>query len=111
VILVLFGVGSGVGIVGGGAAGQLLYNWRKETMPILCGLAAMGGIAPVYYLINADLQKAGLPAAMAMAFLAGVVSSVAAPNLRAAIINVNGARWRGRLGGWVRFGSVGGGVL
>lgn len=27
VVILLFGIGGGVGVVAGGAAGQLLYNW------------------------------------------------------------------------------------
>jgi MFS family permease len=30
VVLTVFNIGGGAGLVGGGAAGQLLYNWRKE---------------------------------------------------------------------------------
>jgi hypothetical protein len=90
VILLLFGIGSAIGIIGGGALGQLVYNRRKEWMPVLAGLCVMAGIGPLYFLVNADLQVAGLGAAMAMSALAGIVSSVAAPNLRAAMLNVNG---------------------
>jgi hypothetical protein len=89
-VLLLFGLGGGVGIIAGGAAGQLLYNWRKEAMPVMAGACIMLGVAPVYYLINVDLQAAGVPATLAMAALAGAVVSVAAPNLRAAMLNVNG---------------------
>lgn len=27
VVILLFGIGCGVGVIAGGAAGQLLYNW------------------------------------------------------------------------------------
>ncbi|KIZ04154.1 major facilitator superfamily MFS-1 [Monoraphidium neglectum] len=94
-VLLLFGLGGGVGIIAGGAAGQLLYNWRKEAMPVMAGACIMLGVAPVYYLINVDLQAAGVPATLAMAALAGAVVSVAAPNLRAAMLNVNEPETRG----------------
>jgi predicted MFS family arabinose efflux permease len=31
VIILLFGVGGGVGVLAGGAAGQLLYNWWVQA--------------------------------------------------------------------------------
>jgi predicted MFS family arabinose efflux permease len=31
VIILLFGVGGGVGVLAGGAAGQLLYNWCVQA--------------------------------------------------------------------------------
>ncbi|KAI8473562.1 MAG: major facilitator superfamily domain-containing protein, partial [Monoraphidium minutum] len=95
VVLLLFGIGGGVGIIAGGAAGQLLYNWRKEWMVVLSAVCIMAGVGPVYFLINADLKAAGLPATLAMAALAGIVVSVAAPNLRAAMLNVNEPETRG----------------
>jgi hypothetical protein len=56
VVLLMFGIGSGIGIVAGGAVGQLLYNWRKEWMPIMAGACVMAGIAPLYWIVNSDLQ-------------------------------------------------------
>ncbi len=34
-LIVLFGLGGGIGVVGGGALGQWLYNRRKEYLPLL----------------------------------------------------------------------------
>jgi hypothetical protein len=59
VVLLMFGVGSGIGIVAGGAVGQLLYNWRKEWMPVMAGACVMAGIAPLYWIVNSDLQVGG----------------------------------------------------
>lgn len=67
------------------------YNWRKEYMPVLCGICALAVPGPLYYIINADLQAAGLGATLAMAALAGLLAAIAAPNVRAALLNVNGA--------------------
>ncbi|GBF91667.1 MFS transporter [Raphidocelis subcapitata] len=95
VIIIVFNLGGGVGLVAGGAAGQLLYNRRKELMPLLCGLASICTTGPMYYLVNADIKAAGLGPTLAMAALAGLFSAVAAPNVRAAMLNVNEPETRG----------------
>ncbi|KAF6255108.1 major facilitator superfamily domain-containing protein [Scenedesmus sp. NREL 46B-D3] len=94
VVILLFGLGGGVGVLAGGAAGQLLYNWRKESMAVLTGLSVLAGVGPVYFLVNADLQ---LPATASGAF-AGATSSllsITGPNLRAIMININTPETRG----------------
>eukprot|EP00775_Hariotina_reticulata_P010190 gene10190-10350_t len=78
-----------------GAVGQLLYNWRKESMAILTGLSVLGGIGPVFFLVNAPLQSMSLAVSLAMAALAGVLVSIAGPNLRAIMLNVNVPETRG----------------
>jgi hypothetical protein len=46
-------------------------------MALLTGVSVLAGVAPVLYLINADIQQTGLPAALAMSALAGALASVA----------------------------------
>lgn len=46
-------------------------------MAVLTGVSVLAGVAPVLFLINADIQATGLPAALAMSALAGALSSVA----------------------------------
>ena len=96
-IIVIFNVGGGFGLVSGGAVGQLLYNWKKEWMVAFCGVCTLLSPGPMYYIINTDLKAAGMGATLVMAFLAGLLSAAAAPNVRAAVLNVNGA-W---VAGWV----------
>jgi hypothetical protein len=64
-------------------------------MALLIGLSVVAGAAPVLLLINADLQAMGLPATLATAAAAGALASVAGPNLRAVVINVNTPESRG----------------
>jgi hypothetical protein len=52
VIVIVFNLGGGVGLVAGGAAGQLLYNRKKELMPVLCAAANVAVTAPMYYLVR-----------------------------------------------------------
>lgn len=107
VIIIVFNLGGGVGLVAGGTAGQLLYNRRKELMPLLCGLASIATTGPMYYLVNADIKAAGLGPTLGMAALAGVFAAMAAPNVRAAMLNVNGALGAAGARGGVRAGRPG----
>ena len=91
VAVLVFNLGGGAGLVAGAGAGQLLYNWRKEWMPLLCGLAVLLVPAPLAFMINGDLLHAGLPATLAVAAAAGALGMVSPPNMRAALLNVNGA--------------------
>lgn len=93
-VVLAVGLGGGVGVVGGGLAGQWLYNRRKWSMPVFIGTATMLGAPPLWYLVNADL-RGSLPAAFAAAALAGVMSSVVGPNMRAMMMNVNEPETRG----------------
>ncbi|GLC48102.1 hypothetical protein PLESTB_000715300 [Pleodorina starrii] len=94
-VLLFFGGGGALGVIGGGAGGQWLYNKRKEYQALLAGGCVLLGIAPLYVLINADLQRLGLGATCFLAALGGAVASVAGPNLRSVMLNVNEPETRG----------------
>jgi hypothetical protein len=83
------------GTVAGGALGQYLYNRRKEYMPLLMGLGVLGGMAPLYAVINADFSRVGMGFIATMSMLAGLVSSLPVPNVRAVVLNVNEPELRG----------------
>ncbi|GLI68460.1 hypothetical protein VaNZ11_012882, partial [Volvox africanus] len=95
VVLLFFASGGAVGVIGGGAGGQWLYNKRKEYQALLAGGSVLAGIGPLYALINADLQHIGLAATCFLAALGGAVASVAGPNLRSVMLNVNEPETRG----------------
>ncbi|KAG2422826.1 hypothetical protein HXX76_015768 [Chlamydomonas incerta] len=94
-VLLLFGAGGAVGVILGGALGQWLYNKRKEYQALLAGGCVLLGIAPLYVLINADLQAMGLGATCVLSAIGGAVASVAGPNLRSVMLNVNEPETRG----------------
>jgi sugar phosphate permease len=95
-VLLLFGLGGGLGVLAGGAAGQAIYNaGRKEGVALLMAASAWAGIGPLAWLLNADVAGAGLGAACVMAALAGAIASVPGPNLRAVMLNVNPPEARG----------------
>ena len=88
-VLLAFGVASGVGTVAAGAAGQWLYNRREELMVLFAAGAVLLGVAPVLYLVAADLSGAPLAGPVVAAAAAGALVVVAGPNIRAATMNVN----------------------
>ncbi|EFJ46143.1 hypothetical protein VOLCADRAFT_93591 [Volvox carteri f. nagariensis] len=94
-VILFFGAGGALGVIGGGAGGQWLYNKRKEYQALLAGGCVLAGIGPLYALINSDLQRMGLAASCFVAALGGAVASVAGPNLRSVILNVNEPETRG----------------
>ncbi|KAG1670543.1 hypothetical protein FOA52_015408 [Chlamydomonas sp. UWO 241] len=92
-VITFFGLGAGVGVFAGGAAGQALYNRRKEWMPLFSGGCVLLGIFPLMYIINVRFENVAL--ACALAACAGLVASVAGPNVKAITINVNDPESRG----------------
>jgi predicted MFS family arabinose efflux permease len=94
-VLLVFGLSGGAGVLAGGAGGQWLYNRRKEALAVFSGAAVLLGIAPVLWLVNADLLAAGVPAVAAAAAAAGAVASVPGPCMRAVMLNVNPPGVRG----------------
>ncbi len=54
-LILLFGVGNGIGVIGGALLGQSLYNRRKEYMALLMAVCVLLGIGPLFYLVNGDV--------------------------------------------------------
>ncbi len=79
----------------GGALGQHLYNKRKEYLPLLMGVGVLGGMAPLYAIINADFAHVGVGFVATMSTISGLVASLPVPNLRAVVLNVNEPELRG----------------
>ncbi|GAX82743.1 hypothetical protein CEUSTIGMA_g10169.t1 [Chlamydomonas eustigma] len=93
-IISVFGVGGGIGVVAGGWLIQHLYNKKKEYMPMLAGCCVLLGVGPAMYLVNGPVGSQ-LGWSFFMAFVDGVLASVAGPCVKAAIINVNDPEVRG----------------
>ncbi len=112
-MVVIFGAGSVVGSLVGGAGGQWLYNRTPGALGALMAATTAAGALPLLYVVNA----ASLSGASGMAFLGGVLSCVTgaparrqtraraqaltrpprAPgtNVRAVLIGVNAPETRG----------------
>ena len=80
-VLLVLGLGGAVGVVGGGALGQALYNRRKWSMSVFIGGCTVLGVLPLYYIVNADV-KASPALTVVMALLAGGLSGTVGPNMR-----------------------------
>ncbi|MEW5311908.1 MAG: hypothetical protein WDW38_003584 [Sanguina aurantia] len=94
-VILLWGAGGAIGVIAGGAGGQYLYNKRKEYLPLLMGASLVVGIGPLLYLVNAPLRNIPFSVTAFIAILGGAASSVAGPNMRAIILNVNTPETRG----------------
>eukprot|EP00798_Chlamydomonas_sp_ICE-L_P021214 gene21214-28123_t len=94
-VIMLFGIGGAIGVIGGGYLGQWLYNRKKEWMAWLAGVTVIIAIGPMLFLVNMDLQSTSIVFTGFMAIVAGALASVAGPNLRAILLNVNEPETRG----------------
>lgn len=56
-IITVFGIGSAIGVVGGGMLGQWMYNRRKEWLAWLSGATMLLGIGPAMFLVNVELSS------------------------------------------------------
>ena len=81
-VLIVFGVGGGFGVVGGGMIGQALYNRRKHLMPIFVGISVMLATFPMLWLVNARVREWPLFCTYAAAFVGGMLASPPGPNAR-----------------------------
>lgn len=55
-VLLAFGIGGAVGVIGGGVGGQWLYNRRREWMALWMAGGVLLGIPPTLYLVNGSVN-------------------------------------------------------
>ncbi|CAK0784876.1 hypothetical protein CVIRNUC_008081 [Coccomyxa viridis] len=94
-VMTIWGLGGGVGVIGGGAIGQYLHNRRRALMPLFVGACVASAAFPVWFLINADVGHMPLSVSFAAGFLGGMLASPPGPNARATLLNVNEPEVRG----------------
>jgi predicted MFS family arabinose efflux permease len=94
-VVLLFGIGNGVGSIIGGLVGQALWNWRPGAMPMFAGVSAWLGMPTVFWLLNADVDRARPSAVAFFAFFGGVMASIAGVIVRPVLMNVNEPETRG----------------
>ena len=80
--MTIWGLGGGVGVVGGGAIGQMLHNRRRGWMPLFVGACVAAAAFPTWFLINADVGRLPLALSFAAGFLGGALASPPGPNAR-----------------------------
>lgn len=98
-IFTLFGVGTVFGGILGAWAGQAVYKKDPRYMPLLAGGAVLGGVIPTLFLLNVtwptDPGLVDWIIPVAFAIFAGALITVAGPNIKAILLNVNPPEHRG----------------
>lgn len=98
---VVWGIGGGIGALGGGFLGQWLYNnVSKAAMPFYCGTSVASAALPMWWLLNADLTVMPYFFILLLAVVTGMLSSVAGPLNKAMLLNVNEPETRGVALAW-----------
>ncbi len=87
-IVVMFGIGAAIGILGGGILGQWIYNKRRRNIAVYMTLTTFCGIIPMAIML-AFASKKLLGLHLFLGFLAGVLLSAASANAKAMVLNVN----------------------
>lgn len=88
------GAGGAIGVLGGGALGQYMYNRSPRLMPVFIGVSTIAGAFPMWYIIQGNV-KDHYYVSIACSVLTGMLSSTVGPNVRAMIMNVNEPETRG----------------
>lgn len=88
------GIGGALGVLGGGALGQYIYNQSPRHMPVFIGVSTIAGTFPMWYIVKGDVKGHYLFSILC-SILAGMLSSTVGPNVRAMIMNVNEPETRG----------------
>ena len=103
-LMMAFGLGAMFGTISGGVLGQWLYNARRWFMTAFMGVAAVAGIFPWLYLVDADDYGSGDGGVVGFKFfvaaVAGCLASMTGVNVRAMTVNVNAPRDRGTAFAW-----------
>ncbi len=99
-IVLAFGIGCALGGAIGGVVGQKVYNKRARNLPLFIGACQMFALVPLRGLLNAAPMSSSSSDwdwafAFITAFTTGLFSSVAGPNLKAILLNVNSPDSRG----------------
>ena len=91
------------GTITGGVLGQKLYNAKPWYMTAYMGAAAIAGIFPWLYLVEADdygTSAEAMGEKIAVMFFAGWLATMTGVNVRTVIVNVNAPYERGTAFAW-----------
>lgn len=100
-VTIFWGLGGGVGAIGGGALGQWLYNnVSKASMPLFTGITVASATLPMWWLTNANLITTPIFFTLLLAVIGGMLSSTAGPLNKAMLLNVNEPETRGVALAW-----------
>ncbi len=87
--LLVYAAGGLLGALGGATLTQRLFNRRPTLVGLVVAASTAGGIGPMLYIVRGAYSATRFSPLAGAAFGAGVLTCVAAPALRAAVLNVN----------------------
>jgi len=100
-IVMAVGLGAIVGGLSGGLIGNKVYNINPKYLPVLCGSSILIGIIPMAFLLNypsqAGVADPNFTLPVVIGFITGFIIIIAAPNVRAILLNVNAPETRGSI--------------
>jgi len=100
-IVMAVGLGAIIGGFSGGLIGNKVYNINPKYLPVLCGTTILTGIIPMAFLLNypsqAGLTNPNFTLPVIIGFITGFIITIAAPNVRAILLNVNAPETRGSI--------------
>ncbi len=97
----LVGLGAIIGTVVFGILGDRLYRKRPRNVPLMCGAGILLGAVPFAMVFNVSPDAVGLAGFMGIALLGGFLAACAGANIKAILMNVNPARDRGSVFGFL----------
>lgn len=92
-LVMLFGAFAILGAFIGGYWGAFFYRIKKEYLPIFCGTTILLGMIPTLVLVN--YQGKTIAPMLGVAILAGLITPLTGPNVRAILANTNLPEHRG----------------
>ena len=93
--LMVYAAGGLIGTLGGAALTQWLFNRQPRLVGLVVAISTAAGIGPMLYIIRGAYGPGHFAPLGGSAFGAGILTCVAAPALRAAILCVNSPETRG----------------
>jgi len=94
---VVFGLGSLAGSLAGGMVGARLQLLSPTALPLFIGTTIMLGAFPAFLVVGYPTGPGGIFTPSLLALLAGFVASMAGPNVKALVMNVNLPENRGSI--------------
>ena len=98
IVVSVIGISAILGAFIGGLIGNFLYNINPKYQPILAGICTLVGIIPTALIINLEIVNSINPDILypiILGILSGFFITIAAPNMKAILINVNDPNVRG----------------
>ena len=93
--ILIYAAGGLIGTLGGAALTQWLFNRQPRLVGLVVAISTAAGIGPMLYIIRGAYGPGHFAPLGGSAFGAGILTCVAAPALRAAILCVNSPETRG----------------